>query len=254
MPDFPLYCRQSHLLSDAQDIAQRFDLHLTEQQPAGLALILDESGLQLSDLNDPKTGGVQVDFASATLTWRRQQGGGLKEAVARAVGVKGNWHPRVLDATAGLGRDSFILASLGCQVTMSERHPVVAALLSDGLRRAALSPGLAALCQRLDFRFQAATSLIQNWSAPAPDVIYLDPMFPHRKKSAAVKKDMRLFQQLLGPDKDADSLLPLARALATKRVVVKRPANAPWLNDTKPDIEQKGKANRFDIYLIHATT
>ena len=94
-----------------------------------------------------------------------------------------------------------------------------------------------------------AIEIMTAWTAERPDVVYLDPMFPHRKKSAAVKKEMRLFQQLLGPDEDADALLQPALALALKRVVVKRPAGAPYLADKKPQIEMQGKANRFDIYL-----
>jgi 16S rRNA (guanine1516-N2)-methyltransferase len=91
---------------------------------------------------------------------------------------------------------------------------------------------------------------LAGWQGNTPDVVYLDPMFPHRKKSAAVKKEMRLFQQLLGSDDDADLLLEPALTLAKKRVVVKRPSGAPFLANKKPHIEMLGKANRFDVYLI----
>lgn len=59
--------------------------------------------------------------------------------------------------------------------------------------------------------------------SPAPDVVYLDPMYPHRQKSALVKKEMRVFQSLVGNDDDADSLLIPAMTIAKRRVVVKRP-------------------------------
>jgi 16S rRNA (guanine1516-N2)-methyltransferase len=126
----------------------------------------------------------------------------------------------------------------------------VAALLADGLRRASLEPTLSTwLPQALQLEHGVAIELLSAWQYEQPDVVYLDPMFPHRKKSAAVKKEMRLFQQLLGPDQDADLLLAPALNLAKKRVVVKRPAGAPYLAEQKPDIELKGKANRFDVYL-----
>ena len=81
------------------------------------------------------------------------------------------------------------------------------------------------------------------------DVVYLDPMFPHRKKSALVKKEMRVFQQLLGSDDDADSLLAPARELAGKRVVVKRPAYAEPLADVPPAMAITSKKHRFDVYI-----
>jgi 16S rRNA (guanine1516-N2)-methyltransferase len=82
-----------------------------------------------------------------------------------------------------------------------------------------------------------------------PDVVYLDPMFPHKKKSALVKKEMRVFQSLVGPDLDADALLPAALAVAGKRVVVKRPDYAGWLNEMAPNSAIETKSNRFDLYI-----
>ena len=248
----PILPANTDYLQTARQLAQRWQLPLAEYADSGLVLYLDENGLALKTLDDPKMGPVQVDFASQAMTWRRQHGGGRGEAVAKAVGIKGDHLPGVLDATAGLGRDAFILASLGCRVTMLERSPVVAALLDDGLTRAATDPSLADwLPQRMQLLHHSALDSLSGWTADKPDVIYLDPMFPHRKKSALVKKEMRLFQQLLGPDLDADALLAPALRLAAKRVVVKRPSSAPYLADRKPAFEMAGKANRFDIYLIH---
>jgi len=88
--------------------------------------------------------------------------------------------------------------------------------------------------------------------AQQPDVIYLDPMYPHREKSAAVKKEMRVFQSLVGEDLDADNLLEPALALAKYRVVVKRPSYAPPLNNKKPSTSIKMKKNRFDVYVNQA--
>jgi 16S rRNA (guanine1516-N2)-methyltransferase len=153
----------------------------------------------------------------------------------------------VLDATAGLGRDAFVLASLGCQLTLMERMPVVAALLDDGIERAKLNSDVADIAHNMCL---IKSSSIENMdSAIAPDVIYLDPMYPHREKSAAVKKEMRIFQSLVGEDLDADDLLEPALALAKYRVVVKRPSYAPPLADKKPSMSINMKKNRFDVYV-----
>ncbi|GGO66202.1 class I SAM-dependent methyltransferase [Bowmanella pacifica] len=241
---------EPEFVAQAKLLAERWQLDFAEQADSGLVLWLDAQGLHLKTLDDLKMGTVQVDFASDAMAWRRQHGGGKNEAVAKAVGIKPGFRPQVLDATAGLGRDAFILASLGCQVTMLERVNAVAALLDDGLQRAANDPELSQwLPQRLKLLPASALDTLSAWQAEVPDVVYLDPMFPHRKKAALVKKEMRLFQLLLGPDLDADALLAPALCLAKKRVVVKRPSGAPYLNNQKPSLEMQGKANRFDIYL-----
>ena len=155
----------------------------------------------------------------------------------------------MLDATAGLGRDGFVLASLGCKVILHERHPVVAALLYDGLQRAyddiEIGPWMK---ENMSLVFGSSHTLLAQCPS-VPDVVYLDPMFPHREKSALVKKEMRVFQDLVGADTDADNLLDFAYPLASKRVVVKRPDYAPFLNDKAPSMQIKTKKNRFDVYV-----
>ncbi|MDO6693190.1 class I SAM-dependent methyltransferase [Aliiglaciecola sp. 3_MG-2023] len=228
----------------------QWGMEVDNQQSKGLALVLDEHHLALKQLDEPKLGAVFVDFASDVLTFRRQQTSVRKESIAKAVGIKGNVFPRVLDATAGLGRDAFILASFGCHVDMIERSTDVAALLSDGLRRAKTNPLLQDwLPQRMALFHDSAVNLLANWQEIPPDVVYLDPMFPHRKKSALVKKEMRLFQTLLGADEDADDLLGPALELAKQRVVVKRPESAPFLQKKEPNMSIKGKKLRFDVYF-----
>lgn len=115
-------------------LAQRWGLVSDEAAP--LALVLTSDRLELRKRDEPKLGAVYVDFVTGTMAHRRRFGGGRGEAVAKAVGIKGDYLPDVVDATAGLGRDAFVLAAVGCRVRMLERHPVVAALLDDGLRRA----------------------------------------------------------------------------------------------------------------------
>ena len=131
---------------------------------------------------------------------------------------------------------------------MVERSPVVAALLEDGLRR--LADAAPELYSRFALVHGHSPDVMKNWQGDVIDAIYLDPMFPHRKKSALVKKEMRLFQQLLGPDEDADELLAPARALAKKRVVVKRPNAADVLAGVQPSMAITSKKHRFDVYII----
>lgn len=232
------------------DFLQNAGFDRVDTPPVGLALVFENDVLGLKDFSEPKTGAVVVDFTADAIAYRASRSSIKNEAIAKAIGLKGNTKTTVIDATAGLGRDSFMLMTLGAQVTMLERSPIVAALLQDGLRRAlhcdALKPDLS---QNLQFIPGQARELLSNWENEAPDAIYLDPMFPHKKKSALVKKEMRLFQQLLGHDEDADALLEPALALATKRVVVKRPDYAPFLASQKPSMQIKSKKHRFDVYL-----
>jgi len=227
-------------------LAQRWNL--TSDPDAIMALVLTPERLELRKRDEPKLGAIFVDFVGGTMAHRRKFGGGRGEAVAKAVGIKGSYLPDVVDATAGLGRDAFVLASLGCKVRMLERNPVVAALLDDGLARgyrdAEIGPWLR---ERMTLLHASSLTALSELS-PKPEVVYLDPMYPHKQKSALVKKEMRVFQGLVGPDEDADGLLEPARRLATKRIVVKRPDYAPPMADIAAQAAVVTKSHRFDIY------
>lgn len=129
---------------------------------------------------------------------RRKFGGGRGEAVAKAVGIKGDYLPDVVDATAGLGRDAFVLASVGCRVRMLERNPVVAALLDDGLARGYADAEIGGWLQERLQLIHASSLTALTDITPRPQVVYLDPMFPHKQKSALVKKEMRVFSRWWG--------------------------------------------------------
>lgn len=233
-------------------LAQRWQLE--HEEDALLALVQTPTHLELRKRDEPKLGGIFVDFVTGAMAHRRRFGGGRGEAVAKAVGIKGGYLPDVVDATAGLGRDAFVLAALGCRVRMLERHPVVAALLEDGLQRgyqdAEIGPWLR---DRLTLIYAASAQALGEIT-PQPDVVYLDPMYPHRQKSALVKKEMRVFQSLVGPDEDADALLEPARRLAKKRIVVKRPDYAPPLAGVVTQAAVVTKSHRFDIYTPLVST
>ncbi|SFN41360.1 16S rRNA (guanine1516-N2)-methyltransferase [Izhakiella capsodis] len=227
-------------------LAARWGLEQDERQL--MALVMTSDGLELRKQDEPKLGGIRVDFAAGALAHRRRFGGGRGEAVAKAVGIKGSYLPDVVDATAGLGRDAFVLASIGCRVRMLERHPVVAALLDDGLQRGYLDAEIGVwLRERLTLLHASSLTALEALN-PRPEVVYLDPMYPHRQKSALVKKEMRVFQMLVGADADADGLLFPARRLATKRIVVKRPDYAPPLAEVETRSAVITKSHRYDIY------
>lgn len=256
-------CPLPGLLPQAQVLAAQLGLELLVADSAvavtavPYVLQLDEQGLCLQATGRKAPGPVRVDFSSGGADHRRKFGGGKGQMIAKAVGLKGRYRPTVLDATAGLGGDAFVLACLGCHMTLLERAPVVHALLADGLRRGldhARSDDreLLGILQAMDLRHDDSHRYLQQLAAAAqkPDVIYLDPMFPERSKTASVKKEMASFHQIVGCDPDGDSLLPLALAAAACRVVVKRPSKAPCLNQQAPSYELAGKSCRYDIYAL----
>ena len=181
---------------------------------------------------------------------RRKYGGGKGQSIAKAVGIS-SYKPTVLDATAGLGRDGFVLATLGCDVTLIERHPVVYLLLKSGLHCAQGEAEIADIMERMKLLQGNSIELLADWfklGYAQPDIVYLNPMFPHSSASAEAKKEMKLFRSLVGADLDEDELWAQADTIARCRIVVKRPAKAPPLAGRAPSYSLAGKANRFDIY------
>lgn len=196
-------------------------------------------------------GAIVCDFTGGRMRHRYHHGGGVGQAIARAAGIKHTSELLIADLTAGLGEDAFVLAGLGARVVMVERHPVVAALLEDGLRRArqeSSNAGLRAAVERMSL--VAADARIWLATADQPDVICLDPMFPERHKSALVRKEMQVLQRLVGADHDGDELLGLALERAQYRVVVKRARHAAPLAGREPTFAVTGKTTRFDVYSL----
>ncbi|MBV4504955.1 class I SAM-dependent methyltransferase [Pseudomonas mosselii] len=233
--------------AQAEAWAERLGLPLVDEA-AEFAVQLGGEGLQIQQLGPQAPGPVRVDFVEGQAAHRRLYGGGNGQMIAKAVGIAQGVRPQVLDATAGLGKDAFVLASLGCQMTLIERQPLIAALLEDGLVRARGDEEIAPIVARMRLLTGNAIERMRAWEGEAPQVIYLDPMFPHRDKSALVKKEMRVFRPLVGDDLDAPALLEAALALATHRVVVKRPRKAPIIEGAKPSHSLEGKSSRYDIY------
>jgi len=249
-----LVCKHPSAFPQARAWSEQLHLPLLEDSPAsGFYLLYDQQGLALANADDSKVLPVRVDFLAGATAHRRVYGGGRGQALAKACGLKPGITPRILDATAGLAGDAFVLASLGCEVLAIERHPWIAALVEDALQRSVADPDVAEVTARLKMRRGDATGELDRLSSMedfAPQVIYLDPMFPHSDKSAQVKKEMQFFRELVGKDEDADLLLDQALNLASHRVVVKRPRKAPHLAGRQPSLTLAGKANRFDIYPL----
>ncbi|UXZ53473.1 class I SAM-dependent methyltransferase [Halomonas sp. 7T] len=225
--------------------------------PAGLTLAQHEGQLALVGSEQQYGKPLSVDFVAGKAAHRRQFGGGRGQLVAKACGLAKGATPSIVDATAGLGRDAFVLASLGAKVLLIERVAAIAALLNDGLSRAAQAEETAAIAARMQLRHGDAANALAELVADAqfaPQVIHLDPMFPHREKSALVKKEMRLFRELAGDDNDAPRLLEAALDVATHRVVVKRPRKAPPIAGPAPQHTLEGKTSRYDLYVHRSLT
>ena len=207
-----------------------------------------DGGLSLVFPTNPQWQPLQVDFTTKAWRYRLQHASWRKEQVARAVGLGSNASACVFDATAGIGQDTFILAHLGAEVVCTERSPVIAALLDDGLVRAQAA-GLKA-ADRITLCPGGAIKTMQA-QACQPDMVYLDPMYPGREEqSARQKKSLRMLRDIVGEDLDAAELLQPALQIAKKRVVVKRPKGAGYLADVTPQFSQTGSSSRFDIYLV----
>lgn len=209
--------------------------------------------LSLRALHRPKVGAIFADWLTPDLN--RRIAAGRRQPIAKACGLHKPRLPdagplRVLDATAGLGRDGFLLASLGADTSLLERNPTTCALLRDARVRALADPRSADAAARIDvIEGDAAIVLADAAHARRWDVIYLDPMYPDDGKTALPSKEMQLLRELTGGDADADALLAPALASGARRVVVKRPSKAPWLAGTKPSLTLDGTQLRFDIYL-----
>ena len=164
-----------------------------------------------------------------------------KELLARAVGVKGAYRPKVLDLTAGLLGDSLLMLSFGCEVWAVERHPVIRFLIQSALQNSTHKS-----LSNLHFIESDAQSVLSE--GPSVDTVYFDPMFEDANDKASPKKEMRIFRTLVGSDQDAVSVLEKAENLRPKRLVVKRPRLSQELGK-KPSVQYIGKSTRYDVYF-----
>ena len=192
---------------------------------------------------------LRVDFVSGAVAHRLRFGGGRGQDLAKAMGLRGGKTPSIVDATAGLGRDAFLLASLGAHVTLIERSEAMHALLETGMREAFDAGGeFREIMGRMTLLKGDAKDLLPTLNAEA---ILIDPMHPPRKNSALVKLELRQVREIVGTDDDAADLLRVALASAKKRVVLKWPAKADPIAGVRACSHQiMGKSTRYDVFMI----
>jgi 16S rRNA (guanine1516-N2)-methyltransferase len=224
-----------------------------ESQPPQASQVLlgiETDRLQLHWGQEPHSKPLTVELTA--LDTRSPFGRTRRQPLAKAIGLGAAGSPgplHVVDATAGFGEDTWLLASFGCTVTSVERHPLVALILADALRRAlASNPPAAAHVRAVCGDARLVLPTLQ----PQPDVVYLDPMFPPSKTTALKRKAVRILRAVVGDDADAPELFEVAARTARRRVVVKRPLHAPPLAGP-PTITYPGKLLRYDVYVVRST-
>ncbi len=189
---------------------------------------------------------VMGDFDS--MKGRLKRGNLSGEMLVKAMRLKDTPEPFVVDATAGMGEDSLLLAAAGFRVALYEYDSVIAALLADALLRAGEIPELGEAVSRMQLFFKDSISAMDEM-AERPDAVYLDPMFPKRQKSGLIKKKFQLLQQLEQPCDNEEELLAATIRLKPKKIVIKRPLKGPFLAGQKPSYSLTGKAIRYDVIM-----
>ena len=235
-----LVVKESALAGKAEALSGKLNIEIGDEPVDEAYLMLSGDGLMLcrGELS------LKADFTE--MLPRLKQSNLEKEMLVKAARVKGAAEPLVLDATAGFGEDSLLLAAAGFRVLMFEKDPIIAALLSDALERAKAVPELREIAGRMELRCEDSISGMEGIDA---DVIYLDPMFPERKKSAAVKKKFQLIHDLEKPCENEEELLRAAINAHPKKIVIKRPAKGAYLAGVKPSHSYEGKAVRYDCLV-----
>lgn len=237
-------------------LTQRFGFSTTSDQPiANPYLNYTENGLGLYSCAEQRSKSIEtllhIDFVGGKNGYRYAKDCTIKQAIARAVGIKSGFRPTVFDATAGLGGDAFVLACLGATVFLCERSPLLFCLLKDALKRAQSSESIQDITEkRMHLMHGNSSEILQNTN-DSYHTVYMDPMYPHKKKAALNKKEMRVIRSFVGDDQDSEVLLTTALDKAKNRVVVKRPKGAPYVMAKKPSHEILMKNSRFDVYLTN---
>ncbi len=193
---------------------------------------------------------LKCSFIEGPILHRLKYGKGRGQNLAKAVGMKFNKNRNIIDATAGLGYDSFILASLGAKVTLIERSQKMYELLQNGINEGISFGGeIEKIINRMELLFGDSKDILPKLT---PEVIMIDTMYKERKKTALVKNNMRLVREIVGPDTDYIELLEVALNCAKNRVVLKQPRYAEPIKDIKKCSHQIiGKTIRYDIFMTN---
>lgn len=236
----------------AEALAKKLNVVIAETkedaEKANLLLVYNENGLSLVG-NEMI---LQGDFSDMKRRIRTENLRG--EMLVKAAKRKdGKSNPTAIDATAGLGEDSFLLAAAGFTVELYEYNPIIAALLQDALERGKEDPEIREIIGRMTLREENSCEALENRSVP-PDVILLDPMFPSRRKSGLIKKKFQLLQQLEHPCDNEEALVHAAIKAHPRKIIIKRPLKGPYLAGIKPSYSLSGKAIRYDCLVFAEET
>ncbi|MDO4977482.1 MAG: class I SAM-dependent methyltransferase [Eubacteriales bacterium] len=229
----------------AKQIAEKLHTEIVQEIPKdALYLCFDQEGLSLCK-GKLSMRGDYTQMLSRILPGKLQH-----EKLVKAAKIKGiGEHPTAIDATAGMGEDTLILAAAGFHILMYEKDPVICLLLEDTLRRAAKEDKLAPIVARMQV-VEGDSVTAMRACTTMPDLIYLDPMFPARTKSGLIKKKFQLLQQLESPASDGEDMLQAAISANPRKIVIKRPQKGEYLGGVKPSYSIPGKAIRYDCLLF----
>lgn len=229
-------------LDAAQALAKRVGAPLADAPGTELTLLIDGTGVSLTGYGLR----YQGDFEQML---HRVSDGRLQHEMLVHVAKTADARPTAVDATAGMGEDSFLLAACGYEVTMFEQNPVIAALLKDALRRAKKHPALKEIAGRMQLVEGNSIELLPR-RMEQPDLIYLDPMFPARQKTGLINKKLQLIQKLEHPCVEEEALLEMALGVNPRKIIIKRPLKGANLAGREPSYSVKGKAIRYDCIVL----
>mgnify|MGYP004504559263 FL=1 len=224
----------------AESFSRRTGSPIVNKPGDYLTVLFDSKGVSLSGFGLS----YQGDFEN--MLHRVTNGRLQHEMLAKAVKTDQE-NLKAIDATAGMGEDSLLLAACGYQVTLYEQNPVIAILLKDALRRAKKNTVLKDIVSRMQLVEGDSIEHLNKRLDPV-DVIYLDPMFPGRQKSGLINKKLQLIQKLEPPCSTETALFDAAMAAQPSKIIVKRPLKSPYLDERVPSYSLKGKAIRYDCY------
>ena len=227
----------------AESFSRRTGSPIVNKPGDYLTVLFDSKGVSLSGFGLS----YQGDFEN--MLHRVTNGRLQHEMLAKAVKTDQE-NLKAIDATAGMGEDSLLLAACGYQVTLYEQNPVIAILLKDALRRAKKNTVLKDIVSRMQLVEGDSIEHLNKRLDPV-DVIYLDPMFPGRQKSGLINKKLQLIQKLEPPCSEETALFDAAMAAQPSKIIVKRPLKSPYLDERVPSYSLKGKAIRYDCYSLY---
>ncbi len=227
---------------EAEAFSKKNNVPMADEPGEALSLMFDAKGVSLMGF------GLSYQGNFENMLHRITNGRLLHEMLVKAAKT-GEGGSRAIDATAGMGEDSFLLAAYGYDVTLYEQNPVIAALLRDTIRRARKNPQLSEIVGRMKLVEGNSIEFLKKQDSLA-DVIYLDPMFPKRQKSGLVNKKLQLIQKLEPPCSSEEELFEAAWEASPSKIIVKRPLKSLYLAGKKPSYTLEGKAIRYDCYVL----